>query len=254
MNRNVIWIAILATVLTACVIGQKSNYHEGKSDFASKFRSDQSLFVIVIDKRPYVLSGNKRNTFTGLLRSLYGIPYPTYTESGNPLSVDLSGLLERSLQPSADETSKSLALDPNENIRKSITENAQPKDKVLVFSFTEWKADISGVGNGLFHYDIVLDVRDDDGNLLARTVQTGKEVFKVKKDPLANAIARVINRLITQDDIVESVNNPDAVAKTDAETSIPSDQTVDDRSCTVEQILEMEKIDISKEQIQAACD
>src|SRR5882672_8350645 len=40
----------------------------------------------VLDARPDVLSGDRKETFVGLSRSLYGIPYPAYTKSKQPLA------------------------------------------------------------------------------------------------------------------------------------------------------------------------
>lgn len=45
------------------------------------------------DARPYVVSGNKKGTFVGLIRGSYYIPYDVNTRSGRPLASDLQAAL-----------------------------------------------------------------------------------------------------------------------------------------------------------------
>lgn len=57
-----------------------------------------SLALAVLDARPDVISGDRKETFVGFSRSLYGIPYPAYTQSKKPLAQDLSDLIIRGLK------------------------------------------------------------------------------------------------------------------------------------------------------------
>src|SRR5437763_17135068 len=57
-----------------------------------------SLAFVVLDSRPDVVSGDRKETYTGKHRSLYGIPYPSYPASGRPLATDLAYLIERALK------------------------------------------------------------------------------------------------------------------------------------------------------------
>lgn len=49
--------------------------------------------LAVLDARPDVVNGERKETFIGFTRSLYGIPYPAHTASRKPLAQDLSDLV-----------------------------------------------------------------------------------------------------------------------------------------------------------------
>jgi len=46
-----------------------------------------SVSISVVDKRPYVLSGDKKETFIGLIRSAAGIPYDTTFEPAEAVAT-----------------------------------------------------------------------------------------------------------------------------------------------------------------------
>ncbi|MFP5285130.1 MAG: hypothetical protein ACLGI9_05270, partial [Thermoanaerobaculia bacterium] len=52
----------------------------------------------VLDARPDVVNGERKETFIGFTRSLYGIPYPAHTQSKKPFAQDLSNLVTRALK------------------------------------------------------------------------------------------------------------------------------------------------------------
>ena len=87
----------ISVALGGCAIGRTTNYHTGQVDYNTGITEKVHFVVAFQDVRPYVLSGNKNNTFVGLMRSMTGIPYPIKTESGNPLADDFGILVTNSL-------------------------------------------------------------------------------------------------------------------------------------------------------------
>src|SRR5690242_3178272 len=57
-----------------------------------------SLAIAVLDSRPDVVSGDRKETFIGLTRSLYGIPYPVQTPSKKPFATELANLAAKGLK------------------------------------------------------------------------------------------------------------------------------------------------------------
>lgn len=170
--RGLLLAAMVSIGLFGCAAGQTTNYHDGALQLAS-FAHDKSdtLFVGVSDKRPYVLSGNKRPDFTGLVRSLYGIPYSRYTATGNPLSVDLTGLFTRSLE-SQGYNVESLELGLRADVASVIRDSLVPGSLAFVYQLKEWKTD--SMHREVFIYDVTLDVFADSGNVLASVSETGR--------------------------------------------------------------------------------
>src|SRR5436309_1845103 len=56
------------------------------------------LAITVLDSRPDVVSGDRKETFIGLSRSLYGIPYPVHTRSKKPFATELADLAAGALK------------------------------------------------------------------------------------------------------------------------------------------------------------
>jgi hypothetical protein len=59
---------------------------------------DGPVALAVLDSRPDVISGERKETFIGFTRSLYGIPYPAHTQSKKPFAQDLAHLATRALK------------------------------------------------------------------------------------------------------------------------------------------------------------
>src|SRR5687768_6795246 len=89
-------LGIAATiVVSGCAVGNKHHYHDVVA--AIPVSGDADVTVGVIDKRPYILNGDKKPNFVGLQRGGYGIPFDVTTETGKPLSIDMSTSIAHSL-------------------------------------------------------------------------------------------------------------------------------------------------------------
>lgn len=84
-------LAVAIVLLSGCAYGRKVDYAHSYPALAAA--PVQAVEVQVTDARPYVLSGNKKGTFVGLVRGSYYIPYDVNTRSGQPLANDLQAAL-----------------------------------------------------------------------------------------------------------------------------------------------------------------
>jgi len=163
LSRAVVLIAV-AGVLGACAVGQTVGY-SGTSVGLQNVNSSGSVAVAVHDVRSYIVSGNKPEKFVGLMRGGFGNPFDVNTGSGQPLSGEMGDALVASLKKKGI-TATRVTMAPSYTAAqaKSILANANARRQVLV-TLREWKSD--SMMNTALHYDVVLDVMDERGIVLA---------------------------------------------------------------------------------------
>lgn len=202
--KKIIVVVICSFLAGGCAIGQKTNYHEGEMQF-SRFVDDKSqeLHLGFYDERPYVLSGDKDPSFSGLVRSLYGIPYSRHTESGNPLNIDLTNFLTRSLNKQG-YNAKPVQFDLRQEIEPVLDSIMSGTDLALVYRIREWKTD--SMHREVFIYDITLEVYDSSPEVLASVVDSGRR--RVNQDfHLGFAIKELLDRLNKESEIQTAIND-----------------------------------------------
>ena len=258
-------------MLGGCAFGRRISY-DGATNISPKFQKDIPVLVLFHDVRPYVLSKNKGQNFVGLTRSLYGIPYPTTTASGNPLADDYAHMIVRNLEGRgfSASTTHIAPFATDEEIRSVITQYTYNSGAALLFVIREWKTD--AYFHLTLHYDITLEVYNHFGKLLVSTKQKGEDKIAKnlgrKRSNLANAVNDIIGSLINDKKVlacIQSLDSSDNSRKAKSE-NIKIAKTVGisakgqeiapsakDHKCTKKQILAMKKMGLTKEQIQAAC-
>jgi hypothetical protein len=78
------------------VVGKKINYVDDHAKV--NYTGQGSVVVITFDERPYVLAGDKKPDFVGVMRGGYGIPFDVRNETGHPVADDISTSLAISLK------------------------------------------------------------------------------------------------------------------------------------------------------------
>lgn len=151
------------SVFAASAIGQTANY--ANSWPVIEYESDSTMMVGVHDQRPYVINGWKSPTYAGAVRALYGNPWNVNTQSGKPLSDDITSAVVSGFKrvgTQADSISLSCSDDHKTALEKLKRTGGK---RLLLITLREWKSD--SYKNQGFFIDAILQVYDMDGNELA---------------------------------------------------------------------------------------
>lgn len=158
MNRFVTGIVlVLSALLGGCAAGNRIDYRESVPTISLPSPVEKKgIEVLVVDQRPYVISGNKKPNFVGVMRALAYVPYNITTASGFDLSSDIEQatmsalgghyLTARAVLPSANEASS-------------------PDHLLLRMTLRDWKNDV--YMRARFDYDVTAEVIDHNGTVLA---------------------------------------------------------------------------------------
>lgn len=248
-------LLIVAPVIGGCAVGQTLDYKTGSVDYNTGLSDEVHIVITFNDIRPYVLSGNKKPSFVGLSRSLYGIPYPVNTKSGNALSDDFGKLIVNSLILKGLDA-EFIAIPLRGDVSDFVKQNATSGTRVLVFDVAEWKTDASFTAS--IHYNVTLSVYGESGQKLATVNRKGVDQIGPKVAPGRRSLAEVnvdiIGGLLGSPEIKRAVlNNEPVVVKT--KTVLDDDKTPSAQkdTCTVQQILSMKETGMTDGQVEAAC-
>ena len=162
-------VALTMTLVAGCAVGNKYSYSE--SDLAIPVTCSGKIGLSVVDRRPYVLDGDKPAAFIGLQRGGFGNPFDVTTVSGKPLAEEVQTALAAGLRKRGFEVTELYPRSGSESdIVAAIRAGSLPGNVVLFLR--EWKTD-AVMRLGLNH-DLLLEVRDPDGNVLASSASKGQ--------------------------------------------------------------------------------
>jgi len=168
---------LLSAVLTAllflggCAMGVRHDYDQKALNLG--ITTSATVAVGTLDRRPYVVNGQKPENFVGVSRGGFGNPFDVTTQSGRPLASDISSSIVSSMKidgvdAKAVELRRTLSVD---DAKTALS--AAGTQKTVMITLQEWKGDaMVNVGLG---YDFVLSVFDKDGKQLALKLQQGRE-------------------------------------------------------------------------------
>ena len=197
-------LLVVGAALGGCAIGNKYDYRAATP--AVSVKSDKQVVVAVVDRRTYVLSGNKGSNFIGLQRGGYGNPFDVTTSSGQPLAADFKDILVRALKNSgvdASPSKSSYRLAPETAVTTLASENAE---RSMIFVIREWKTDT--YINAALIYDVTLNVYDGNIRLASRRLQgrdrLGAVALPSQVGPLAAAAAKAKMEVLLNDPSINS--------------------------------------------------
>ena len=160
--KNIL-ILICAVYLTGCAGGQTYNYQMSSMDIPVKASEQRTLILAVEDRRPYVLSGDKEPSFVGLQRGGFGEPWDVTTDSGKPLTEDMSVAIVKGLE----DAGYTVVNVPANNDKVFLVKAASKNNasRIVILKVRDWKSDVfMGV---TLHANLQLRVLDAEGKLLA---------------------------------------------------------------------------------------
>ena len=195
---------LFVLILSGCAFGHKTDYG-GRSSFYIQPQS-QKVMVAVHDMRPYVQNNNKSPNFTGIQKSIYGIPYNVTTKSGKPLADDFGLLIVntmkfRKVTASQQEIPYLWSFD----VFKQRVLGKEKGSKVYYLEMMEWKTETHF--RPALHYDLKLLVFDDQANEVANNQEKGFFYFDKSqpgKENLATATSDILEKLFAE----KKLNNP----------------------------------------------
>jgi hypothetical protein len=198
--------------------------------------------LAVLDARPDVVNGERKETFIGFTRSLYGIPYPAHTASRKPLAQDLSDLVTRALKLGGTPV-QAITASPSKG-REGAIKSLQSRgaDRLVLIEIRDWWSDT--LIHTDLHYDLALTVLNAQGQELGSSTTTGHDELGRRQRPerrdVPTATNDIFTTLLTADKVTASFS-PDAAPPAKA------------AACTVDQILKMKEAGLTEDQIKAAC-
>lgn len=200
------------------------------------------MALAVLDSRPDVVSGERRESFIGLSRSLYGIPYPAHTQSKKPFAQDLSNLLARALKLGKT-PAEAIAVSPFGG-RQAAVDALQKTgaERLLLVEIRDWWSDT--LIHTDLHYDLALTVLNAQGQELGSSSVLGHDELGKRQRPERRDLT------IATNNILETLFAAEAVIASFSPDAAPAAKAA---GCTVEQILKMKEAGLTQEQIQAAC-
>ncbi|OAN18248.1 hypothetical protein A3K86_04950 [Photobacterium jeanii] len=122
----------------------------------TNLKSDQQLNLAVLDKREYVLSGEKTAAFEGIIRSSLGIPYSHTTATNEPMSVFLSNRLSAGFKKHGIDANV-IVTAPNMSIQEIEYKRPNKTANTIVIVLNEWKYDFHAFSdNSWYNMDVVV--------------------------------------------------------------------------------------------------
>lgn len=197
-------LLVLALIMTGCAARKAApvekpipakRFYESNIDYHNiipkiNYKGNQSISVIVHDKRPYILSGEKGAEYVGFFRGGFGRPYDLGTETLNPLADELAYCITAGLNAAGFTIGKT--------------------NKVIAIDIIEWMT-VSGGGLISFsagtelHYKLIVKIFDGKNNLLVQQEIKGADDLKCSLSQIYKAIPegteKLLSRILNADDI-----------------------------------------------------
>lgn len=129
------------------------------------YQGSEKIIFAVQDKRPYVVSGEKKPEYVGNFRKAsFGQPYDATTPNRNPLSEALSSCIVESLKRAGYDVIEVKSIFP-ENDEAIIEKMKIYGTKIVIMTLKEWISE--AYYNVGLTYDVGLKIMDENGNTIA---------------------------------------------------------------------------------------
>lgn len=248
------FVVLVAIVLVGCAFGHTTSY-QGVLSFNPSYRIPGAA-LSVVDKRPYVLDGQSPPSYSGSVRSLYGIPYNQLTASGKPLSEELQKLLVRTLAKNGYHVENGPFLPmtlSEQQCRRMLSKTGK---KSILFVLKEWRTDV--YMTPVFDYDLTMLVVDKHGAVISQATEKGELGLgpgKASKN-LAGAEILVLSKLFNKEEIKAALTEDRVSERKLAQrpkSPTHSNEEPKKKDCSSSQILGMKKMGIGDNQIRTIC-
>lgn len=211
-------------------------------DFQLSVPFQGPMALAVLDARPDVVNGRRKETFIGFTRTFYGLPFPYHTRSKKPFAQDLAALLSQALKQ-GQIPAKVVVASPAAGRQAAIEALGKSgAERLILLEIRDWWSDTMLRTD--LHYDLLLTILDAQGRELGSSSASGEDGLgghgAGQQRLIDDATRRILESLFA-DKAVSAAFGADAAPSTKA------------ASCTVEQVLKMKEAGLSQEQIETAC-
>lgn len=175
MTRVLVLALVFSCGLGACAFNRKQAHHTARPRLEEASAPSTWLALAVHDQRQEVISGEKEPRFVGISRGGYGNPFDVTTESGAPFADDVATSIASGLTAAGFRVTVvplSHATDPAQAVAKLRAAGAS---RLLLVRIDRWKTDAYWT-TGL-DFDVQATVMDDQGAVLGKAVQHGKDAI-----------------------------------------------------------------------------
>lgn len=211
--------------------------------FRLELPTEESVALAVLDSRPDVLSGERRESFSGFSRSLYGIPYPDHVPRKKPLADHVADHLARAFQIGRAPV-QIVKVSPFEGPAGAVEAlRSSSATRLLLLEIKDWWSDT--LIHTDLHHDLKLSIFNEEGQELGVANSVGHDELGKENRPERRDFMTAAN------DILSSLFAAESVVRAFSPDAVPA--AGQPATCTVDQILKMKEAGLTQEQIEAAC-
>jgi hypothetical protein len=166
-------LLLLVLELAGCAVGQRFDYAKPAPTIGDL--SGKSVVIATQDRRPYVISSSKAETFVGVIRGGFGNPFDVATKSNRPFVEDLTQVIALSLT-AAGAHPIPLKLTPQLDRRTVIGAlTANSADHYILLTVNDWKSD--SFSSTSVYFDLTLEDLDHYGTVQRQSALKGEAQF-----------------------------------------------------------------------------
>jgi hypothetical protein len=200
---HVLQVCLAGFILGGCAVGQRFSYQSVAVPMP-RIATTVPVAIAVHDKRPYIVSRNKPESFVGLMRGGFGNPFDVNTTSGQPMAVEMREAFVNSMRARGIDV-KAVTVSPDDGADKVLRALiATGAGKLVLVTLTEWKSDTM-VGTELI-YDATVVVLNRKGEELARARSNGRDnVGPSPHNSVPPAFSRKFESLFDDEKIVQAL-------------------------------------------------
>ena len=199
----IVQICVAGFILGGCAVGQQFSYQSASVPMP-RIVSTVPVAIAVHDRRPYVVSHNKPESFVGLMRGGFGNPFDVNTTSGQPMALEMREAIVRSMRAKGIDV-KAVTVRPDDGtdkVHRALI--ATGAGRLVLVTLTEWKSDTM-VSTALI-YDATVVVMNDKGVELARARSNGRDnIGPSPHNSVPPAFARKFEALFDDEKVVQAL-------------------------------------------------
>lgn len=200
---RIVQICGISFILGGCAVGQRLSYQSALVPMP-RIVSNIPVAIAIQDKRPYIVSRNKPESFVGLMRGGFGNPFDVKTTSGQPMAFEMREAIVSSMRAKGIDV-KAVTVSPDDGsdrVQRALI--ATGAGRLVLVTLTEWKSDT--MLNTTLIYDVTVLVMNEKGVELARAHSNGRDnIGPSPHSSVGPAFSRKFEALFDDEKIVQAL-------------------------------------------------